>query len=109
MAGALDYAHEQGVIHRDIKPENILLYQGEPMVADFGVALAAASAGRERLTETGLSLGTPAYMSPEQASAEPRARRAERPVQPGLCGVRDAGGGAALHGAAPPRPSSPSG
>jgi serine/threonine-protein kinase len=60
------------VIHRDIKPENILLHQGEPMVADFGVALAAASAGRERLTETGLSLGTPAYMSPEQASAEPR-------------------------------------
>ena len=72
VAGALHYAHHRGVIHRDIKPENILLYQGEPMVADFGVALAAASAGRERLTETGLSLGTPAYMSPEQASASPR-------------------------------------
>jgi Tol biopolymer transport system component len=72
VASALDYAHQRGVIHRDIKPENILLHQGEPMVADFGVALAAASAGRERLTETGLSLGTPAYMSPEQASAEPR-------------------------------------
>jgi len=72
VAGALQYAHDQGVIHRDIKPENILLSRGEPVVADFGIALAAASAGRERLTETGLSLGTPAYMSPEQASAEQR-------------------------------------
>src|SRR5437868_2465841 len=57
---------------RDIKPENIMLHQGEPMVADFGIALAVSAAGRERLTETGLSPGTPAYMSPEQASAEPR-------------------------------------
>jgi eukaryotic-like serine/threonine-protein kinase len=69
VASALDYAHSLGIIHRDIKPENILLHQGEPMVADFGIALAASQAGRERLTETGLSLGTPAYMSPEQASA----------------------------------------
>src|SRR5213593_1791199 len=72
IASALDFAHGRGVIHRDIKPENIMLHQGEPMVADFGIALAVSSAGRERLTETGLSLGTPAYMSPEQASAEPK-------------------------------------
>ena len=72
IASALDFAHARGVIHRDIKPENIMLHQGEPMVADFGIALAVSSAGRERLTETGLSLGTPAYMSPEQASAEPK-------------------------------------
>ena len=72
IASALDFAHGRGVVHRDIKPENIMLHQGEPMVADFGIALAVSTAGRERLTETGLSLGTPAYMSPEQASAEPR-------------------------------------
>src|SRR2546422_970315 len=72
VASALDFAHGHGVIHRDIKPENIMLHEGEPMVADFGIALAVSAAGRERLTETGLSLGTPAYMSPEQASAEPR-------------------------------------
>src|SRR5881398_3702740 len=70
IASALDFAHGRGVVHRDIKPENIMLHQGEPMVADFGIALAVSTAGRERLTETGLSLGTPAYMSPEQASAD---------------------------------------
>ncbi len=67
---ALDYAHRQGVIHRDIKPENILLSDGNALLADFGIALAAQPSGSERLTETGLSLGTPGYMSPEQATAE---------------------------------------
>ena len=71
VAEALDFAHANGIVHRDIKPENILLYAGEPMVADFGIALAVGSVGQERLTQTGFSLGTPAYMSPEQACAEP--------------------------------------
>ncbi len=70
VAGALDHAHKQGVIHRDIKPENILLHEGEAMLADFGIALAVREAGGERLTETGLSLGTPQYMSPEQATGD---------------------------------------
>ena len=72
VAGALDYAHRQNVIHRDIKPENILLHDGRPMVADFGIALAVSAAAGNRMTETGLSLGTPHYMSPEQATAEKR-------------------------------------
>jgi eukaryotic-like serine/threonine-protein kinase len=70
VAGALDYAHHQGVIHRDIKPENILLHEGEAMLADFGIAVAVREAGGNRLTESGLSLGTPQYMSPEQATGE---------------------------------------
>ena len=68
VASALDYAHRQGIVHRDIKPENILLREGEAVVADFGIALAVRQAGGTRLTETGLSLGTPHYMSPEQAT-----------------------------------------
>ena len=70
VASALDYAHRQNVIHRDIKPENILLHDGSALVADFGIALAVQQAGGARMTQTGLSLGTPSYMSPEQAMGE---------------------------------------
>ncbi len=69
-ADALQYAHQHGVIHRNIKPENILLQGGHALVADFGIALAAAKTGGTRMTETGMSLGTPQYMSPEQAMGE---------------------------------------
>ncbi|HEX6644313.1 MAG TPA: protein kinase [Gemmatimonadales bacterium] len=69
-ADALDYAHQQGVVHRDIKPDNILLSQGHALVADFGIARALAKGGEERLTATGSSIGTAAYMSPEQAAGE---------------------------------------
>ena len=70
VASALDYAHRHGVIHRDIKPENVLLQEGRALVADFGIALALSQAGGTRITETGMSLGTPHYMSPEQAMGE---------------------------------------
>ena len=70
VASALDYAHRQGVIHRDLKPENVLLHDGNALVADFGIALAVSNAGGSRITQTGLSLGTPQYMSPEQATGD---------------------------------------
>jgi serine/threonine protein kinase/Flp pilus assembly protein TadD len=70
VASALDYAHARDVIHRDIKPENILLFEGEAMVADFGIALAVSAATTRRITGTGLVVGTPEYMSPEQALGE---------------------------------------
>jgi serine/threonine-protein kinase len=71
VADALHYAHQHGVVHRDIKPENILLHGGHAQVADFGIALAASrTEGGSRMTETGMSLGTPHYMAPEQAMGE---------------------------------------
>ena len=70
VASALGYAHSQGVVHRDIKPENVMIYEGEAMVTDFGIAKGLSAAGSENLTQTGSTVGTPAYMSPEQAAGE---------------------------------------
>jgi serine/threonine-protein kinase len=70
VASALEYTHRHGVIHRDLKPENILLHEGQPLIADFGIALAISNAAGDRITQTGLSLGTPEYMSPEQATGD---------------------------------------
>ncbi len=70
VADALEYAHKRGVVHRDVKPENILLHEGRPLVADFGIALAVQQAGGARMTQTGMSLGTPQYMAPEQAMGD---------------------------------------
>ncbi|MDP9177354.1 MAG: protein kinase [Gemmatimonadota bacterium] len=70
IASALDFAHRQNIVHRDIKPENVMLYEGEAMVMDFGIAKAVSAAGTDTLTQTGMMVGTPAYVSPEQAAGE---------------------------------------
>jgi serine/threonine protein kinase/Tfp pilus assembly protein PilF len=70
LAAALDFAHRHGVVHRDMKPENIILFEGEPLILDFGIAKAISAAGGDSLTRTGIAIGTPAYLSPEQASGE---------------------------------------
>ena len=97
VADALDYAHRHGVIHRDIKPENILLHDGRALVADFGIALAASKAGGTRMTETGMSLGTPQYMTPGAGDGRARASRRAPTSTRSARAVRDAHRRAAVH------------
>ena len=99
IADALAKAHKVGVVHRDIKPENILLADGHALVMDFGIAKAVSDAtGRQGLTSAGMSLGTPAYMAPEQVAADPRIDHRADLYSPGVGGVRDARWWLALRG-----------
>jgi eukaryotic-like serine/threonine-protein kinase len=102
VAAALDHAHAHALVHRDIKPENILLHEGEAMVADFGIAIAASTAPGDRLTETGLMIGTPEYMSPEQAAGE-RALDARSDVYSQACVLYELLAGEPPHADASPR------
>ena len=97
VCDALNYAHSLGIVHRDIKPENIMLSGGHALVADFGIARALVGTGDQKLTETGTAIGTPLYMSPEQAVGE-AVGPTERHLQPRLRTVRDAHRAAAVHG-----------
>ncbi len=99
VAAALDHAHAHGLIHRDIKPENILLHEGEAMLADFGIALAeSAPTLGPRLTAVGLALGTPAYMSPEQAAGDPDLDARSDMYSLACVAIRAAGGRTTLTG-----------
>src|SRR5215212_222172 len=111
IASALDYAHSRGLIHRDIKPENILIHEGEAIVTDFGIAVAGGDEGKrvggvsevgERLTGTGMTLGTPEYMSPEQAAGE-RALDARSDVYSLACVLYELLAGEPPHAGGSPR------
>ena len=108
VADALAMAHKQGIVHRDIKPDNILLSGRHALVTDFGVAKAVEkSSGSGNLTSLGVALGTPAYMSPEQATADPHTDHRADIYALGHRGVRDALRPAAIRGLLRAGPSSP--